>query len=126
MIRRLELTREQAEAAMSQGEFGEDVRDASRLVAVVLTQDWCGQWAAMDGYLTEMGSRHPELELTVFLCEYNRVDYFQEFLNFKEQVLGNRLIPYVRYYREGSLVGQSNYVSERQFLSFFQENSAVF
>ncbi len=123
MIRRLELTGEQAAFAMRQGEFGEEVRAASRLVAVVLTQDWCGQWAAMDGYLAEMGSRHPELDLTIFLLEYNRVSYFQEFLSFKEQVLGNRVIPYVRYYRDGSLVGQSNYVSERQFLSFFQEIS---
>jgi hypothetical protein len=96
------------------------VRAASRLVAVVLTQDWCGQWAAMDGYLGEMGARNPELELAVFQLEYNRVDYFQEFLRFKEQVLGNAVIPYVRYYRDGLLIGQSNYVSERQFLSFFQ------
>jgi len=123
MIRRLELTGEQAAFAMRQGEFDQGVRGASRLVAVVLTQDWCGQWAAMDGYLAEMGSRQPKLDLTIFLLEYNRVSYFQEFLNFKEQVLGNRVIPYVRYYRDGSLVGQSNYVSERQFLSFFQETS---
>ena len=123
MIRRLELTGEQAAFAMRQGEFDQGVRGASQLVAVVLTQDWCGQWAAMDGYLAEMGSRRPELDLTVFLLEYNRVSYFQEFLNFKEQVLGNRVIPYVRYYRDGSLVGQSNYVSERQFLSFLQEKA---
>ena len=121
MIHRQELSREQAASAMRLGEFDPSVCTASRLVAVVLTQDWCGQWAAMDGYLAEMGSRHPELELTVFQLEYNRVDYFQDFLRFKEQVLGNAVIPYVRYYRDGRLVGQSNYVSERQFLSSFQE-----
>jgi hypothetical protein len=116
MIRRLQLSREQAAFAMRQGEFDEGVRGASPLVAVVLTQDWCGQWAAMDGYLAEMVGRHPELGLTVFQLEYNRVDYFQDFLRFKEQVLGNAVIPYVRYYRDARLVGQSNYVSERQFL----------
>jgi len=121
MIRRLELTREQAALAMRQGEFDEGVRGASPLVAVVLTQDWCGQWAAMDGYLAEMVGRHPELELTVFQLEYNRVDYFQDFLRFKEQVLGNAVIPYVRYYQDGRLIGQSNYVSERQFLEFFRK-----
>ncbi len=121
MIRRLELTREQAEFAMREGEFDQGVRAASPLVAVVLTQDWCGQWAAMDGYLAEMSGRNPELELTVFLLEYNRVDYFQDFLRFKERVLGNAVIPYVRYYRDGRLTGQSNYVSERQFLGFFQK-----
>jgi hypothetical protein len=120
MIRRRELSREQAEFAMRQGEFDEGVRGASPLVAVVLTQDWCGQWAAMDGYLAEMAGRYPELELTVFQLEYNRVDYFQDFLRFKEQVLANAVIPYVRYYQDGRLVGQSNYVSERQFLAFFR------
>lgn len=121
MIRRLELTREQAAFAMLHGEFDPSVRTASRLVAVVLTQDWCGQWAAMDGYLAEMGTRCPDLELAVFQLEYNRVDYFREFLRFKEEVLGNRVIPYVRYYRDGQLAGQSNYVSERQFLSFLEK-----
>jgi hypothetical protein len=121
VIRRQELSRGQAESAMRQGEFDETVRGASPLVAVVLTQDWCGQWTAMDGYLSEMAARCPELELTVFQLEYNRVDYFQEFLRFKEQVLGNAVIPYVRYYQDGRLVGQSNYVSERQFLAFFRK-----
>jgi hypothetical protein len=119
VIRRRELAREQAEFAMRQGEFDEGVRGASPLVAVVLTQDWCGQWTAMDSYLSEMAERYPELELTVFQLEYNRVEYFQEFLRFKERVLGNAVIPYVRYYQDGRLVGQSNYVSERQFLGFF-------
>jgi hypothetical protein len=116
MIHRRELSREQAAAAMNAGEFDDGVRNASRQVAVVLTQDWCGQWAAMDEYLGELDARHPELELVVFQLEYNRVDYFREFLRFKEEVLGNQLIPYVRYYRDGRLVGQSNFVSERQFL----------
>ena len=122
MIERRELSREQAAEAMRAGEFGEGVRRASRNVAVVLTQDWCGQWAAMDDYLQDLGARHPELELVVFQLEYNRVDYFREFLRFKEEVLGNRLIPYVRYYRDGLLIGQSNYVAETQFL----KNFAVF
>ena len=121
MMRRQELSREQAAFAMLQGEFDEGVRGASRKVAVVLTQDWCGQWAAMDGYLAEMDARYPELELTVFQLEYNQVDYFQDFLRFKEQVLGNAVIPYVRYYQDGRLIGQSNYVSERQFLGFFRK-----
>ena len=120
MIRRRELSREQAALAMRQGEFGPEVRGASALVAVVLTQDWCGQWTAMDAYLEEFGPRNPELEVTVFQLEYNRVDYFQEFLRFKEQVLGNAVIPYVRYYRGGTLVGESNYVGAEGFLDFFR------
>jgi len=121
VIRRLELSREQAAHAMRHGEFDPGVCAAGPQVAVVLTQDWCGQWAAMDDYLTELAGRRPELELVVFQLEYNRMDYFQDFLRFKEEVLGNRVIPYVRYYRDGRLVGQSNYVSERQFLSFFEK-----
>ena len=93
------------------------MRGASRLVAVVLTQDWCGQWAAMDGYLAEMGSRHPELELTVFLLEYNRVDYFQEFLSFKEQVLGNRRHP-LRALLPGRVAGRAEQLRLRAAVPF--------
>jgi len=116
MLSRREITLDQAELAMRSGEFDPSVRAAAPRVAVILSQDWCGQWLAMDQYLREMGTRPPAQELVVFHLLYNRCDFFQEFLRFKEDVLGNDAIPYVRYYRDGALVAQSNYVSESQFL----------
>lgn len=115
MITLQELSPLQAAQAMRDGEFGAAVREAGRNVAVVLTQDWCGQWAALERSLRELASCPPAgaPELTVFLLVYNLHPFFQE------NVLGNDQIPYVRYYREGRLIGQSNFASGRQFLSFF-------
>jgi hypothetical protein len=116
MLRRQEITREQAQLAMRSGEFDASVRAAGPRVAVILSQDWCWQWAAMDQCLREMAARPLKCELIVFHLLYNRWDFFREFLRFKEEALGNDAIPYVRYYRDGVLIGQSNYVSEQEFL----------
>jgi hypothetical protein len=122
MIHRRSLSRAEAEHAMRHGEFDDSVTDAAARVAVVLTQDWCGQWIAMDRYLEELAAWSgdppgaPDRGLAIFQLIYNTVEYFHAFMSFKETVWCNALIPYVRYYRGGRLVGQSNYVSRSQFL----------
>jgi hypothetical protein len=123
MIVRKPLTRAQAEHAMRHGEFDDTVTAAAPKVAVVLSQDWCGQWAAMDHYLYELSETKGEGDgdLAVFHLLYNNVDYSQAFLRFKEGVWRNALIPYVRYYRNGRLVGESNFVSQGQFLRHLEE-----
>ena len=40
-------------------------------------------------------------------------------MNLKEKTWGNYSIPYVRYYRDGDLVNESNFVSRRGFLKRF-------
>ena len=121
MVMRRQLTLAQARKAMLEGEFDGGVLGAAANVAVVLSQDWCGQWVEMDRWLGELARaprpEHPEV--VVFHLLYNREAFFEEFMRFKEDVLGNHLIPYVRYYRGGQLVGQSNYVSAPRFLSWF-------
>ena len=121
MVIRKQLSPAQAAAAMRQGEFDDSVLGAAANVAVVLSQDWCGQWVDMDRWLGELAraprSEHPGV--VVFHLLYNREAFFQEFMQFKEDVLGNDLVPYVRYYRGGRLVGQSNHVSALRFLSWF-------
>jgi hypothetical protein len=123
MVVRKALTRAQAERAMHLGEFDESVTRAAPRVAVVLTQDWCGQWAAMDRYLDELAASPagPDGGLAVFHLVYNTAEYFREFLSFKESVWRNALIPYVRYYRNGRLVAQSNFVSRKQFLDHLEK-----
>jgi hypothetical protein len=123
MTVRKSLTRAQAEHAMRHGEFDDTVTAAAPRVAVVLSQDWCGQWSAMNHYLDELSVTQGEEdgELVVFHLLYNTVDYFHAFLSFKEGVWRNALIPYVRYYRAGRLVGESNFVSQSQFLRHFEE-----
>ncbi|MBN1836930.1 MAG: hypothetical protein JW820_13835 [Spirochaetales bacterium] len=121
MIQRRRLSEAQAEQAIKRGEFDELVTGAAPRVAVVLSQDWCGQWNMMDRYLNELaageaGEGQGEPGAVVYDFLYNRAECFQEFKSVKEGGWGNTQIPYVRYYRGGRLVGESNYVTEEQFL----------
>lgn len=122
MITRRQLNESEARSAISSGEFSEAVRTSKQNVAVVLTQDWCPQWTSMKHYLEQLEeSDHGDTpDIDVYELEYNRVSYGSEFMRFKETVLGNSLIPYVRYYHDGALVGESNYVGKDGFLSHFK------
>lgn len=98
---------------MTRGEFGADVAGAAGSVAVVLTQSWCPQWAWMRSYLEGI----PESpDRKIFYLEYDREPLYEDFLAFKEDVLGNREIPYVRYYRDGRFSGDGNFVARDGFL----------
>jgi hypothetical protein len=127
MLKRAKLTEEQARYAMEHGEFGEDVRTADANVAVVLTQGWCPQWTSMNVWLGFMKRRgNPkELDVTVFEFVYDAVDFFGEFLAFKERRFGNDQIPYIRYYADGALVSESNYTTSKDFLRRFEEAHRV-
>jgi len=114
-----ELTEAQCREAMRAGEFGVDVRSIAARVAVVLTQGWCPQWTMMRGWLDRVAA---EAGAAAFTLEYDRLPFFAEFLAFKEDSLGNRSIPYVRWYRDGVLVAQGNYVSPDVFVRNFERN----
>lgn len=105
------ITREQALTAVECGEFGSDVAASEQRVAVVMTQDWCPQWAAMRQWLYTL-----EIDAGLYELVYNKTDFFDEFRIFKETKWNNELIPYVRYYRRGKLSAESNYVSQDRFL----------
>ena len=107
------LERDACLRAMAAGEFGPEVTGASPSVAVVLTQSWCPQWKWMRAYLESLPA---EEGYAVFWVEYDREDFFAPFMAFKEEVLGNREIPYVRYYRDGKLARESNYIDKAGFL----------
>jgi len=114
------LTAEQCAAAMRDGEFGPEVRAASDLVAVVLTQAWCPQWKMMSFWLDAAVSA---AGASAFFVEYDKEDFYEPFMAWKEDVLGNRSVPYVRYYRGGVLVAESNYLSKDGFIANFKRSS---
>lgn len=97
---------------MSEGEFPESVRLAAPKVVVIMTQDWCGQWKDMQAYLPEFAG-----EAAIFVEEHNLLPDFQRIMHFKEEVLGNREIPYLRFYRHGQLVRESNWLPRASFAS---------
>ena len=105
------ITKEQALRAIQSHEFGDDIIASNRRVAVLLTQDWCPQWAAVRSWIYSL-----EDDFDLYELIYNKVDYFNDFRNFKETIWNNGLIPYIRYYNAGKLISVSNYVSKEEFL----------
>jgi hypothetical protein len=103
------LTEDECKNAIKKGEFDPSLLQQS---ALILTQSWCPQWAAMKSYL-EKADRP---ELSILYIEYDQVPWFEDFRIFKEQNFDNREIPYVRYYKDGKCTAQSNYVSLEGFL----------
>lgn len=104
------LTQDQLDALLSEGEFPESVRLAAPKVVVVMTQDWCGQWANMKAYLPDFAH-----QAAIFTVEYNLLPDFERIMSFKEDVFDNRQVPYVRFYRDGKLVRQSNWLPRAAF-----------
>jgi hypothetical protein len=118
MIHWKTISDDQARAAIAAGEFPEAVIRSADLAAVILTQGWCPQWAALKHDLERVAdSCARDIDIHVFI--YDRSPLFDEFLAFKENNLGNDRIPYVRYYRQGVFSGDSNYLSEESFLKKF-------
>jgi hypothetical protein len=107
------LSREECLAAIAGGEFGAGVTGAAESVAVVLTQSWCPQWAWMRSYLAALP---PAEEIGIFWVEYDLEDFFEPLMEFKERVFGNDQVPYVRYYRGGTIAAESNYIDKGGFL----------
>jgi hypothetical protein len=110
------LTEKECRTAIAEGDFSTEIRSSAPAVALVLTQSWCHQWAAMKSYLpaaeTELGDR-----AAIRYVEYDNEPFFEDFMAFKEDVFGNREVPYVRYYRDGELVAESNFISKQGFLA---------
>jgi len=103
---------------MEHGELPDSATRAGARVALVLTQGWCPQWYSMNIWLDAMEKRGEPAEWDIIVYElvYDRVEFFDQFRTFKEHHFRNYQIPYIRYYRDGTLIGDSNYVPSHVFL----------
>ncbi len=116
MIRK--LTEAEARYAMVHGEFAEEIRNSAPLVALILTQSWCPQWRFMKAYLQDVDARlNTEKEAHIYYLEYDLEDWYEEFLPFKENTFQNWDVPYVRYYRNGTCISESNFIAAPGFIS---------
>jgi hypothetical protein len=104
------LTQDQLDALVREGDFPESVRLAAAKVVVVMTQDWCPQWIDMAAYLPDFAD-----QAAIFTVVYNLLPDFERIMTFKEKVLKNRQVPYVRYYQGGKLVLDANWMSRGRF-----------
>lgn len=112
MINKKAIKKEQALQAIQKGEFDTSIIASAPVVAVILTQDWCPQWQDMKSWVYDIQC---DINTDVYELEYNKEDYFQEFKNFKENDLGNENIPYLRFYKDGVYVKDTNYIGKNEF-----------
>lgn len=108
MITRKTLSDEQARYAIINGGFPAEITESSDTVALILTQSWCPQWTFMKMSLRGLKDNREDLDLTVYTYEYDRSPIFNDFMNFKESVYRNWEVPYVRLYKKGQFIGDSN------------------
>lgn len=109
MIKRKTLTDEQVLEAIDKGEFNSDVVLSKQKVVVIMTQDWCPQWTAMKRWVYDLETQE---DIDVYELIYNKFNYYNKFMEFKESIWKNYEIPYLRYYKNGVLFKESNYVGK--------------
>ncbi len=108
----VKLTEDQCRAAIKNGDFAEGLRTSAQTVVIVLTQSWCPQWTRIRPWLEDFSA---EKNSACYYVEYDREPFFDDFRSFKEGVYCNDQVPYLRYYRDGKLVKESNYVDKATF-----------
>jgi hypothetical protein len=114
MIRK--LTEAECKAAIEKGDFDASLVEGPS-AAIILTQSWCPQWAAMKGCLKQIEEEMPNTPIYYVEYDIERWESLdnQAFMNFKENTFNNREIPYVRFYRNGVFYRDSNYISAGGF-----------
>jgi hypothetical protein len=121
MLIRKEMPHDEAILAVKNGDFSADIRNAAPSTAIILTQSWCSEWKLMNRYLDSLAKDKSltDKDIAVWQFVYDGTDYFQKFRTFKEEILGNDRVPYVRFYRDGTFVSDSNFLGKLDFLRQF-------
>lgn len=113
MINKKVISKEQALYAVENGEFSSDVISSKNRVIIIMTQDWCPQWHDMQRWIFDLRA---DEDIDIYQLIYNKTDFAQAFMDLKEGQWKNENIPYLRYYKEGKLVKQTNYVRMQELL----------
>lgn len=111
MVNKKHISKEQAMNAIENGEFNKGVINSSKKVIVIMTQDWCPQWMALKCWVYEMETNE---DIDIYELEYNKEDYFEQFMNFKENHWKSYNVPYLRFYKDGCLIEDTNYIDKTQ------------
>lgn len=109
----IKLKDEDLHFAMKNGEFAPEIRNKAQTSIVILTQGWCSQWQSL---LSAIQKTESISNVPIFFVEYDKISFFESFMEFKETHFSNNSVPYVRYYRDGKLINESNYVSIEAFI----------
>lgn len=117
MIRNYNITKDQALSTMKNADFSRDIVCSQNIVIIILTQDWCPQWIDMK---TWVYSTITDKDIDFYELVYNKTDYFYDFKSFKETRWKNYNVPYLRIYKNGNLVRQTNYISKDEFVELLE------
>ncbi|ULQ60934.1 hypothetical protein K7I13_06675 [Brucepastera parasyntrophica] len=114
------LTNDECLYATKNGDFSPETKSSAAKTVIIMTQSWCPQWKVMEMY---MGAVEKKIaasasgdSVELLYVEYDKEPFYEEFVHFKETVLKNFEIPYLRFYKNGELTSESNYVSETELL----------
>jgi hypothetical protein len=114
----IKLNRAQCEETMSSSEVPAEVVTSNTKVAVIFTQSWCVDWLIMRRYLRKVENT----DVSVYYVEYDKEPFYERLRTFKETVFNNWSVPYVRFFRDGGLIGTSNLLYlKRTFLKRFEQ-----
>ena len=105
---------------MENKEVSNDIKNTSEKVLAIFTQDWCGDWKGLNIELVA-NEQNNDVDLTVFICKYNESPLYEEFMNFKEKEWKNELIPYLRYYKNGSFIKDTNHLPFQRIMNVFNQ-----
>lgn len=111
MVNKKLINKEQAKYAIENGEFDKNIIASKDKVIVIMTQDWCPQWMALKCWIYEMETNE---DVDIYELEYNKTDYFDEFMNFKEDRWNSHNVPYLRFYKAGNLIEETNYIDKER------------
>lgn len=99
-------------------EVSDNIKKASENVLAIFTQDWCTDWQSLERDLNS-NEKTDSIDLTVFICKYNESPLYEPFMNFKENTWKNEFIPYLRYYKNGNFVKDSNHLPFQRLIKAF-------
>lgn len=88
----------------------DDIIKSSENILVVFTQDWCPNWKNLNDELLN-NKETTEIDIDLYTAIYNKSKLFEDFKSFKEDFWLSHLIPYLRYYKNGELLWETNHLS---------------
>ena len=100
-------------------EVSDNIKNASENVLAIFTQDWCGDWKGLERELKANEENSP-VDITIFICLYNESPLYESFMNFKENTWKNELIPYLRYYKKGEFIKDTNHLPFQRLIKAFE------
>ncbi|MEI0602686.1 hypothetical protein R4K55_00565 [Brachyspira alvinipulli] len=119
MITFKDIDEKEMQYIIDNNEVSDNIKKASENVLAIFTQDWCGDWKGLERELKANEEKSP-IDITIFICMYNQSPLYEPFMNFKETVWNNGLIPYLRYYKNGSFVKDTNHLPFQRLIKAFE------